>query len=57
MQTLEKERGNGRNEYPIRPAWERGYGRRTAVERVNSRIDRGLSYNTPFEVLRRWKRK
>jgi hypothetical protein len=25
-------------------AWERGYDRRTAVERVNSRIDRVLSF-------------
>ena len=25
-------------------AWERGYGRPTAVERVNSRIDRVLSF-------------
>ncbi|KIO63175.1 transposase [Caldibacillus thermoamylovorans] len=48
MRVLEKERGKGRDDYPIRAMWnalwKREYNKRTAVERVNSRIDQVFGF-------------
>ena len=30
------------------PSWWRGYGRRSAMERINSRIDRGFGFETHY---------